>query len=202
VRPVVNNYIRQDTRLDTASLFDRDSCSGANRVSGVPSGAQHTSRSGVIGDSPGRGRDRHRVGTAGEIPIQRIRRVDPRRRDGRHFNDRRTRSSALHRISNGLHAWQSAELMGVLLFDRFALGPSPASTFAGFAYHFWNDACFGIIFTLGRFQLPAWWRDWAWLVRCRTCEGAEPVERSTDRSRRRRHPEPAAAVIFLSSNRG
>jgi hypothetical protein len=49
------------------------------------------------------------------------------------------------------------ELMGVLLFDRFALGPTAASTLGGFAYHFWNGACFGIIFALGRFNLPAWW---------------------------------------------
>jgi hypothetical protein len=48
------------------------------------------------------------------------------------------------------------ELMGVLLFDRFALGPTIASTLAGFTYHFWNGACFGIIFALGRFRLPAW----------------------------------------------
>lgn len=49
------------------------------------------------------------------------------------------------------------ELMGVLLLDRFALGPTAASTLAGFAYHFWNGACFGIIFALGRFGLPTWW---------------------------------------------
>ena len=49
------------------------------------------------------------------------------------------------------------ELMGVLLFDRFALGPTGASTLGGFAYHFWNGACFGIIFALGRFNLPVWW---------------------------------------------
>jgi hypothetical protein len=49
------------------------------------------------------------------------------------------------------------ELMGVLLFDRFALGPTTASSLAGFAYHFWNGACFGIVFALGRFRLPAWW---------------------------------------------
>jgi len=47
--------------------------------------------------------------------------------------------------------------MGVLLFDRFALGPTTASTLAGFAYHFWNGACFGIVFALGRFRLPNWW---------------------------------------------
>jgi len=49
------------------------------------------------------------------------------------------------------------ELMGVLLFDRFTLGPTAASTLGGFAYHFWNGACFGIIFAVGRFNLPGWW---------------------------------------------
>ena len=37
-------------------------------------------------------------------------------------------------------------LMGVLLLDRFALGPSAWSDLAGFAYHFWNGAAFGTIF--------------------------------------------------------
>ncbi len=37
-------------------------------------------------------------------------------------------------------------LMGVLLLDRFALGPSAWSDLAGFAYHFWNGAAFGMIF--------------------------------------------------------
>jgi Family of unknown function (DUF6789) len=40
------------------------------------------------------------------------------------------------------------KLMGVLLLDRFALGPSTASNIAGWAYHFWNGAAFGIIFVL------------------------------------------------------
>jgi hypothetical protein len=40
---------------------------------------------------------------------------------------------------------------------RFALGPTVASTLGGFAYHFWNGACFGITFALGRFNLPVWW---------------------------------------------
>ena len=39
-------------------------------------------------------------------------------------------------------------LMGVLLLDRFALGPSFASDLAGWAYHFWNGASFGIIYVL------------------------------------------------------
>jgi hypothetical protein len=40
------------------------------------------------------------------------------------------------------------QLMGVLLLDRFALGPNAASNLAGWAYHFWNGAAFGIIFVL------------------------------------------------------
>lgn len=39
-------------------------------------------------------------------------------------------------------------LMGVLLLDRFALGPSLASDLAGWAYHFWNGASFGITYAL------------------------------------------------------
>ncbi len=39
-------------------------------------------------------------------------------------------------------------LMGVLLLDRFALGPSMASDIAGWAYHFWNGACFAILYVV------------------------------------------------------
>jgi len=39
-------------------------------------------------------------------------------------------------------------LMGVLLLDRFALGPSFTSDLAGWAYHFWNGASFGMIYAL------------------------------------------------------
>lgn len=49
------------------------------------------------------------------------------------------------------------ELMGVLLADRFALGPSLASTIAGFAYHFWNGASFGIVFALLRINPSYRW---------------------------------------------
>ena len=49
------------------------------------------------------------------------------------------------------------ELMGVLLLDRFALGPSTASTIAGFAYHFWNGACFGVIFAVLAAGHSRWW---------------------------------------------
>lgn len=39
-------------------------------------------------------------------------------------------------------------LMGVLLLDRFAQGPSLLSDLAGFGLHFWTGACFGMILTL------------------------------------------------------
>lgn len=39
-------------------------------------------------------------------------------------------------------------LMGVLLLDQFASGPSLESDLAGWAYHFWNGASFGIIYVL------------------------------------------------------
>ncbi len=46
-------------------------------------------------------------------------------------------------------------LMGVLLTDRFMLGPSLLSDVLGWSYHFWNGLCFGVIFTvvLGRRSL-------------------------------------------------
>lgn len=40
------------------------------------------------------------------------------------------------------------ELMGVLLLDRFAQGPSLLSNVAGFTYHFWNGASLGVIFAV------------------------------------------------------
>ena len=40
------------------------------------------------------------------------------------------------------------KLIGVLLLDRFALGPNFWSNVTGWAYHFWNGAAFGIIFSL------------------------------------------------------
>lgn len=39
-------------------------------------------------------------------------------------------------------------LMGVLLLDRFALGPSFASDIAGWSYHFWNGVCFGVLYVV------------------------------------------------------
>ncbi len=39
-------------------------------------------------------------------------------------------------------------LLGVLLTDRFMLGPSTLSDVLGWTYHFWNGASFGIIFAV------------------------------------------------------
>lgn len=39
-------------------------------------------------------------------------------------------------------------LMGVLLLNQFMSGPSLTSDIAGWAYHFWNGACFGLIYIL------------------------------------------------------
>ncbi len=43
---------------------------------------------------------------------------------------------------------QMPKLLGVLLLDRFALGPNFLSNVAGYAYHFWNGAAFGIIYSI------------------------------------------------------
>lgn len=48
-------------------------------------------------------------------------------------------------------------LMGVLLTDRFMLGPSPLSDVLGWLYHFWNGACFGIIFSVVLGRRAVWW---------------------------------------------
>jgi len=39
-------------------------------------------------------------------------------------------------------------LMGVLLLNQFATGPTLTSDIAGWAYHFWNGASFGLIYVL------------------------------------------------------
>jgi len=48
------------------------------------------------------------------------------------------------------------KLLGVLLLDRFALGPNWLSNLAGWSYHFWNGAAFGIVYTL-LFGKPRLW---------------------------------------------
>ena len=40
------------------------------------------------------------------------------------------------------------ELMGVLLLNQFATGPTLGSNIVGWAYHFWNGASFGLIYAL------------------------------------------------------
>ena len=47
-------------------------------------------------------------------------------------------------------------LMGVLLLNQFASGPNFWSDLAGWAYHFWNGASFGIIFSLLVGQSKPW----------------------------------------------
>ena len=46
--------------------------------------------------------------------------------------------------------------MGVLLLDRFAMGPNWLSNLAGWGYHFWNGAAFGLIYTLLFGRSPYW----------------------------------------------
>ncbi|MCL5769795.1 MAG: hypothetical protein M1588_00540 [Planctomycetes bacterium] len=60
------------------------------------------------------------------------------------------------RVFNGMPG-DLPQLLGVLLLNRFMEGPTIWSTTLGYAYHFWNGACFGIIFAviLGR-------RRWFW----------------------------------------
>ncbi len=48
------------------------------------------------------------------------------------------------------------KLLGVLLLNRFAFGPDFWSNVAGWAYHFWNGAAFGIIFSLIIGRGKAW----------------------------------------------
>jgi len=40
------------------------------------------------------------------------------------------------------------KLMGVLLMNQFASGPDTISNIAGWSYHFWNGAAFGIIYSI------------------------------------------------------
>ena len=40
------------------------------------------------------------------------------------------------------------KLLGVLLLNQFASGPDTSSNIAGWSYHFWNGASFGIIYSI------------------------------------------------------
>jgi hypothetical protein len=48
-------------------------------------------------------------------------------------------------------------LLGVLMTDRFMLGPSRLSDVLGYSYHFWNGACFGLIFAVIFGRRSLWW---------------------------------------------
>lgn len=48
------------------------------------------------------------------------------------------------------------KLMGVLIMDQFSSGPDTWSNLAGWAYHFWNGAAFGIILSLLVGQPKLW----------------------------------------------
>ncbi len=47
-------------------------------------------------------------------------------------------------------------LMGVLILNQLALGPDKWSDLTGWAYHFWNGAAFGILFSLVLGQSKTW----------------------------------------------
>lgn len=49
------------------------------------------------------------------------------------------------------------QLLGVLLTNRFMLGPSAYSTALGYLYHFWNGVSFGIIFAVIFGRKPVVW---------------------------------------------
>lgn len=48
-------------------------------------------------------------------------------------------------------------LLGVLMTDRFMFGPSTLSDVLGYSYHFWNGACFGLIFAVVLGRRALWW---------------------------------------------
>jgi hypothetical protein len=48
------------------------------------------------------------------------------------------------------------KLMGVIMLNQFASGPDIWSNLAGWAYHFWNGASFGLIFSLLVGQTKIW----------------------------------------------
>ncbi len=56
----------------------------------------------------------------------------------------------------GMMPGELPRLMGVLMLNQFAAGPDIWSDLAGWSYHFWNGASFGIIFSLLMGQSKAW----------------------------------------------
>ena len=49
------------------------------------------------------------------------------------------------------------KLLGVLLLNQFASGPDTLSNIAGWSYHFWNGASFGIIYSIIVGKGKAWY---------------------------------------------
>lgn len=65
----------------------------------------------------------------------------------------------IFRISGFKLGWMPGDLprlMGVILLNQFASGPDISSDLAGWAYHFWNGAAFGLIFSLLFGQSKLW----------------------------------------------
>lgn len=57
---------------------------------------------------------------------------------------------------SGMMPGDLPRLMGVLILNQFASGPDIWSDLAGWAYHFWNGASFGLIFSLLIGQSKSW----------------------------------------------
>lgn len=49
------------------------------------------------------------------------------------------------------------KLLGVLITNRFMVGPSTLSNIIGFSYHYWNGVSFGLIFALILGKKPFYW---------------------------------------------
>lgn len=56
----------------------------------------------------------------------------------------------------GMMPGDMPKLIGVLILNRFASGPDLLSNLAGWSYHFWNGASFGLIFSLLFGQSKLW----------------------------------------------
>jgi hypothetical protein len=56
----------------------------------------------------------------------------------------------------GMMPGDMPRLMGVLMLNQFASGPDFWSDIAGWTYHFWNGASFGIIFSILLGQPKTW----------------------------------------------
>lgn len=65
----------------------------------------------------------------------------------------------IFRITGFRLGWMPGDLprlMGVIMLNQFATGPDTWSDIAGWAYHFWNGAMFGLIFSLISGQSKLW----------------------------------------------